>query len=186
MIDIMSSSSLFSLLEGLNGRECTFAAGELVFHFDSPVKTIHIVRSGLIHLVRYQDDGSTLFLQRAAQGSILAEASLYSARYHCGAVAESISVTWAISRNELVRSISDSPSLADAWSRHLAHEVQRARLHAEILSLKTVAARLNAWTAWHGALPEKGLWSSVAHQISVSPEALYREIAKRRKSMPHA
>ncbi|PHQ68774.1 MAG: cAMP-binding protein, partial [Sneathiella sp.] len=184
MINIMSSSMLLSLLEKLPGRELKFAPGEAVFHLGGPVKSLHLVRSGTIHLARYQDNGSALFLQKAEQGAILAEASLYSAHYHCGAVAETYSVTWAISQDEMARNILGNPILADAWSRHLAHEVQRARLHSEILSLKTVAARLNAWIDWHGALPEKGLWSSVAYQIGVSPEALYREIAKRRKSMP--
>jgi hypothetical protein len=74
--------------------------------------------------------------------------------------------------------------LCEAWARHLAHEVQKARLHAEILSLKTVAARIDSWTDWHGALPEKGRWVTVAQQIGVSPEALYREMAKRRKHRP--
>jgi hypothetical protein len=31
------------------------------------------------------------------------------------------------------------------------------------------------------AFPEKGDWKLVASQIGVSPEALYREIAKRRE-----
>ena len=62
----------------------------------------------------------------------------------------------------------------------LAHEVQNARLRAETLALKSVAARLDAWIAWNGALPEKGKWTALAGEIAVSPEALYREIARRR------
>ena len=79
--------------------------------------------------------------------------------------------------------MSSNSSFSEAWTRHPAHEVQRARLHAEILSLKTVAARLDAWVAWNdGIAPEKGEWKPVAEQIGVSPEALYRELAKRRSS----
>ncbi len=49
------------------------------------------------------------------------------------------------------------------------------------MTMKNVAARLDAWTAWHGeATPSKGERKFVAHQIGVSPEALYRELAKRR------
>jgi hypothetical protein len=44
-----------------------------------------------------------------------------------------------------------------------------------------VAERLDAWIAWNdGNSPEKGEWKLVANQIGVSPEALYREIGKRR------
>jgi CRP-like cAMP-binding protein len=66
-----------------------------------------------------------------------------------------------------------SLEFADVWSRHLAHELQIARLHAEILSHKTVAKRLDAWIGWHGgALPPKGEWRTIANEIGVSPEAL--------------
>lgn len=50
-----------------------------------------------------------------------------------------------------------------------------------MLSLKTVAERLDAWTAANqGAPPIKGEWKTVAVEMGVSPEALYRELAKRR------
>ena len=74
-----------------------------------------------------------------------------------------------------------SKSLGNVWASYLARELQRARLRSEILSLKTVAQRLDAWIGWNGGRPpEKGEWKFVASQIGVSPEALYREIAKRR------
>jgi hypothetical protein len=49
------------------------------------------------------------------------------------------------------------------------------------LSLKTVAERLEGWLIWRGGgLPPKGAWKDIAAEIGVSPEALYRELAKRR------
>jgi CRP-like cAMP-binding protein len=70
---------------------------------------------------------------------------------------------------------------ARAWARHLAQEVQRARAQAEILSLKTVAERVDAWiTLNDDALPPKGYWHQVASEIGITPEALYRELARRR------
>ena len=90
-------------------------------------------------------------------------------------------LTWAVPRTDVRKALSERPELAEAWASYLAHEVQRARLQAEILSLKTVTTRLSAWIAWHGALPSKGQWSLVAQEIGVSAEALYREIAHRRR-----
>jgi CRP-like cAMP-binding protein len=170
----------------LPGREADFGAGETLFRTGDTVRLVHFVRRGTIHLIRHQADGSALILQRAGPGSVLAEASVYSARYHCDARAESDSVTWAVSRSALRRRLAERPDLAAAWAGSLAREVQRARLHAEILSLRTVAARLDAWLAWNGALPEKGQWSLLAREIGVSPEALYREIAERRRNGDHA
>ena len=140
------------------------------------------LREGVIHLVRHQRNGSALILQRAGPGSILAEASLYSARYHCDAWAETAASTWSVSRAELRSRIAESPQLSEAWADHLASEVQRARLHAEILSLKTVAERLDAWIAWNGAPPAKGRGALVAMEIGITPEALYRECAKGRRT----
>jgi CRP/FNR family transcriptional regulator, dissimilatory nitrate respiration regulator len=60
---------------------------------------------------------------------------------------------------------------------HLGKEVRSARLRAEILTLKTVAERLDAWLADRETLPDKGRWKVAAHEIGTSPEAFYREIA---------
>ena len=74
------------------------------------------------------------------------------------------------------------PYFAEAWGRYLAHELQKARLHAEILSIKTVAKRLDAWIASHGGeTPRKGEWKVVASEIGITPEAVYREMARRRR-----
>ena len=92
--------------------------------------------------------------------------------------AEIPSVTWTVARTDLRRRLEDSPGDGLIWARHLATEVQRARLQAEILALKTVKGRLSAWMTWNGELPEKGQWRRVADEIGVSAEALYRELAK--------
>ena len=181
MIVIMYQQ-LIAHFDSLGGRELKFSPGAAVFHLGDEVRLVHLVRAGTIHLVRNQADGSALILQRAGPQSILAEASIYSSSYHCDAHAQSAATTWAVERSELSAHLSGSPSFAQAWSQYLAHEVQRSRLHAEILSLKTVGARLDAWMAWNEALPARGLWSHVAQEIGVSPEALYREMAKRRRS----
>lgn len=176
--------TLLPMLLKIPGRNVRLYAGAPVFRTTDEVKNIHAIVHGRIHLVRHKADGTALILQRAEAGAILAEASLYSPRYHCDAIAEVDSLLWTIRRKDLRRRLEQDDILVEAWARHLAHEVQKARLHAEILSLKTVAARLDAWIDWHGAFPEKGRWVSVAQQIGTSPEALYREMARRRKQHP--
>lgn len=179
MIAIMSDD-LEPLLRGLPGRELALAPNEAVFRQGDAVRQMFFVAGGAIHLVRHQASGAPLVLHRAGAGALLAEASLDAERYHCDAVAVAPSRLWTVSKRDLLERMAASPELALAIIRRLARELQNARFHAEVLSMKTVAARLDAWTGWNGLLPPKGAWVELAAELGVSPEALYREIARRR------
>lgn len=179
MIAIMFED-LEPFLSNLTRRELTLTPGEKVFFQGDPVRYVFFVIAGAIQLVRHQASGAPLVIQRAGPGAILAEASLDSARYHCAAVAVEESALWAISKKDLLRRMAENPNLALAFVRRLAHELQNSRFQAEVLSMKTVAARLDGWIAWRGSLPPKGEWIGLAAELGVSPEALYREIAKRK------
>ncbi len=179
MIEIMSNA-LFELLDPLPARAGTFAPGKHLFRQGDPVRVLHRIVAGEVHLVRRQPGGGQLVLQRARAGSVLAEASLFSERYHCDAVAVVPTRTQAIGRPAMRAALDGRPGFAAGWAAYLAHEVQRTRLRAEILSLRTVAERLDAWIAANdGRQPAKGEWKTVAAEIGTSPEALYRERAKR-------
>jgi len=179
MIEIMSAG-LLDHLRDLPARTRRLDAGAPVFQQDDPVRLMHLVLEGEVHLLRRQADGGILVQQRARAGALLAEASLFAARYHCAAVAARPTRLLVIRRADLRARLARSPEAAEALAAHLAREVQAARLRAEILSLRTVAARLDAWIAAHdGALPAKGAWKDIAAEIATSPEALYRELARR-------
>ena len=180
MIAIMSDR-LVRLLRTLPAKERRLAEGGLLFHRGDPVTSLFLVLEGTVELARHQADGGLLVLQRASPNAVLAEASVFSERYHCDAFAAVRSVVLAVPMGEVRSRLARSPEFAEAWAEHLAHEVQAARLRSEILTLKTVARRLDAWLLSHGeGLPAKGEWKSLAHQIGVSPEALYRELGRRK------
>jgi CRP-like cAMP-binding protein len=182
MIAIMSNQ-LEHHLRSLSAQKFAFASGQYLFHLGDPVRMMYFVITGMVHLTRTQRDGSMLVLHQARPRCILAEASFCSQHYHCDAVAMAETHAFAYAMTEFRAYLRASPEFADVWARHLAHELQTARLHAEILSLKTVAQRLDAWLGWRGgALPRKGEWRTIADEIGVSREALYREIAGRRGS----
>jgi CRP-like cAMP-binding protein len=168
-------------LVGAMRRERAFAPREALFQLGDSVRFIHFITTGLVHLVRHQPTGAPLVLQRAGPGAILAEASLYSDVYHCDARAAIETRTSVIPKKDLLERVRSDPAFAHAWTRRLALEVQRSRLQSEVTSMKTVAAKLDAWLAWHEHLPPRGEWAALAAEISVSPEALYREMAKRRR-----
>jgi CRP-like cAMP-binding protein len=180
MISIMSKF-LFDRFLDLAEREQRLAVGKVLFRADDPVLSLFLVTAGELRLVRTLPDGFQLTLQRAGAASILAEASLFADRYHCDALAAEESAVRAVPTAQAKAALERDPALASALLRYLAGEVHRTRTRAEILSLKSVAARIDAWMAFNsGVLPPKGRWRHVASEIGVTPEAFYRELARRR------
>lgn len=180
MIVIMSTG-LDAHLSALPSSESVFDEGRFLFHRGDPVRKMFVVVEGAVHLIRSQRNGATIILQRAGAGDLLAEASLFSDRYHCDAVAVAPARVRRVARSAVLASLERRAGFAAAFAEHLGRQVQDSRLRAEILSLKTVTQRLDAWLVGHdGKLPAKGDWKRVAMEIGVSPEALYRELARRR------
>lgn len=138
------------------------------------------VSAGGVRLERVLPQGSSLTLHRATSGTIIAEASLFAARYHCDAIAEQEAMVAKLPRARVLTQLSD-PTSARQLLQELTREVQRARTRAEILALRTVAERLDAWLEINASgLTDKGTWRRLAAELAVSPEALYREIAKKK------
>ena len=162
------------------------AQASLLFHEGDLVQCVYVINEGMIALTRHQENGTPLTLQRATKHMVLAEASVYSSRYHCNAVCVQPTSLFEIQKSKFLNMLDKDTIFANLWAKLLAHEVQSARYRSEILTRKTVAERLDGWLAWHGgALPLKGEWKSLAMQIGVSPEALYRELSKRKPSPDH-
>lgn len=181
MIVIMSIR-LSALFLEMRDSEHRLEPGESLFRAGDPVLRMFMVVEGLVGLVRHGETGRQLLLQRAAAGSLLAEASYFSTHYHCDAVASEPSRLIGVATSRLRAAEAVAPGFMPELAAYLARDVQRMRAQAEILTLRTVAQRLDAWLLATGEpLPAKGSWAGLAAQISVAPEALYRELARRRR-----
>ena len=177
MIAIMSD--LLAHLEALPSRTIEMAAGELLFRRDDEISFLFVIEDGLVHLVRHQMDGTPTVMQRAGPREIVAEASLFGRHYHCDAVATRATILRRMPVEDVRRAMRDDPAFSNACAQYLAHEVQRTRIRCEILGMRTVSARLDAWLTLK-PLPPKGDWGALADDIGVTREALYRELARRR------
>ncbi|NQV81724.1 MAG: Crp/Fnr family transcriptional regulator [Alphaproteobacteria bacterium] len=173
------SVTLIETLCGMAARSRAVPAGQDLFRRGDKVGNLFVVLQGQVDLIRHSADGVPIVLQRADVGDVVAEASLFSDAYHCDARSDAGASLAVISRNSFRKRLRNDPDFGDMWARHLAREIQNLRFQCEVLSLRTVAARLSTWTEWHGEMPPKGEWKQLAHQLGVSPEALYREMAKR-------
>jgi CRP-like cAMP-binding protein len=154
--------------------------GEQLFCAGDRVAAVFVVLEGGVRLIRIQADGEALGLQRAGAGDLLAEASMFAERYHCDAYADGPTTLARVPRSRVESLMRDDAGWLRGMAARLAHEMQRTRLRAEMLSLKRVDRRVEAWLTFNGTLPERGGWARLAEELAVSPEALYRELAKRR------
>ena len=181
MIDIMLEN-LLAVVVSRATRRRALAKDSCLFRQGDEVKSVFIVETGSIELTRFQENGAPLILQRAGPGGVLAEASVYSEIYHCDALAAEACLIHEWERPAFLKLLADSPRHSAFWAAYLAREVQSARYRSEILTRRSVSERFDCWLTWQGgAMPPKGRWKSVAAQIGVSPEALYRELARRRR-----
>lgn len=178
MIPIMSDG-LTPLFNSAEPRRIN--AGARLFHGGDPVRSMYLVVEGTVDLTRVTGAGALVILQRACPGQVLAEASAYSATYHCDAQAVTASLVHSVSVAHFRARLAADSALAEGWAAHLAHAVQAARLRAEIRTLRTVAERLDAWIGEGRALPAKGSLQDLAAELGVSREALYRELSRRRQ-----
>lgn len=157
----------------------TLEQGTVLFRREDRVRSMYLVGSGAVALERPMKDGTALTLHTATAGTALAEASLFAETYHCDAVARTPAQIATMPRADFLAALRDEPNAALSLIETHAREVQAQRARIEILRLRRVTDRLDAWLDLHGE-PEKGEWIRVADQIGVSPPALYRELARRR------
>lgn len=180
MIAIMFAPHVARLVP-LSDRDLSLADGQLVFGIGEAVRFLFVVREGSVTMLRRHAAGAALVLQRVHAGELVAEASVFAARYHCEATADGDTVLARIPKARVVALQAEDPGWLRDFAAHLASEVQRARARAELLSLKKVGDRLDAWFSLHdGGVPERGQWVGWAAELGVTPEALYRELARRR------
>ena len=181
MIAIMSDTVAAFVLSRQDAAH-QLEPGQSLFREGDSVRRAYVVLEGEMKLVRYGVSGAELILHRVGSDTLLAEASCFSDRYHCTAVAISACRLASVGRSVLFSDDAAAPFLF-SLARDLSREIQRSRARCEILALKTVDDRLDAWLALNdGAMPARGGWALLAAELAVSPEALYRTLAARRKT----
>lgn len=162
------------------GVSTRFEKGEVVFGGGEPTTSMFLVEDGCVELVRHTLSGNRLILSRVLPGHVLAEASAYSDTYHCDGVSLNRSRVKRIPIAQFRQNLSANTDLQHIWASGLAHELQAARMAAEIRTLRTVSERLEVWLESNERLPPVGERQMLAQVLGVTREALYRELAKRK------
>jgi CRP-like cAMP-binding protein len=161
----------------------TLDAGEYLFRRNDKVEMAFLVREGHVLLRRALKDGGLLTLHSANAGDLVAEASLFADHYHCDAVTDRSTKVSGIPKAKILENFGNGSSGKQLSVRALertTRELQALRTRIEIMRLRKVTDRLDAYLELNGP-PKEGGWVHVADWIGVTPAALYRELAKRRR-----
>lgn len=147
-----------------------------------PERMFYVAR-GEVVLQRLGAQGESLVLQRARQGFV-AEASLQSSSYHCDAMVTVAGDLVSIAVEPIRQALLADPAFAMRWMGMLNQELKRLRAQCERLSLKGVRNRLLhliETEGQRGRLPLGAGLKSIASELGVTHEALYRTVAELEK-----
>jgi len=153
--------------------------GERLFLQRQRPRHMYFVVSGEIVLERSGASGNAVVLQRVRHGFV-AEASLHSASYHCDGLVTADGDAVALPLEALTGELARHPEFALRWIGMLNQEVRRLRGQCERLSLRGVGERLLHLIETegdHGSLAVPHGLKSLATELAVSHEALYRAVA---------
>jgi CRP-like cAMP-binding protein len=164
------------------GVNRTLKPGEFLFRMDSRTVGLFEVVSGRVKLVRPEPSGRETILYTAGAGEIVAEASLFSAAYHCDAVATTQSVVRLYPKAVLLAVFDANPQVARAFMGKLAHEIMNLRTRLEQRNIHAARDRLRHYLRLHAGpdgntVTLRGTLKDLAGELGLAHEALYRTLA---------
>src|ERR1700683_753847 len=183
MISIMALDFFAILDKPTTSKTIPFDARQPVFRQGQSVRWLYRITDGRLRLSRVLARGSEIVLARVSGGEILAEASVFAAHYHCDAFAESRSLLQRYPIRDIHALLNCHPGAAVAYSAHLATQIMDLRAMIEIRAIRRADDRLLTWLrfrsrgtprSFHG----HGIWPSVAKQVGLTGESLYRALAR--------
>jgi CRP-like cAMP-binding protein len=158
-------------------------AGETLFRRGSKTTGLYEVISGRVRLVRVDRSGREAVLQVAGAGETLAEASLFSAQYHCDAIASTNATVRLYPKRTLLAAFEDNPRAMLAFCGMLASLVMGLRTRIEQRNIRSARDRvwhfltLNVGSDGRTVTP-RGTLKDLAAELGLTHEALYRTLAE--------
>jgi CRP-like cAMP-binding protein len=156
-----------------------FAKGEYLFHLGKAPEYMFFIVSGEAVLSRSNSHGEATILQRC-KGGFLSEASLLTDVYHCDAIATHAGTAITLPINSFRNSLKDE-QFSSKWIKLLSREIMRLRTQSERLGLKDIKSKLIhliETDGKQGTLVLESDYKSLASELGITHEALYRTISK--------
>jgi CRP-like cAMP-binding protein len=155
-----------------------FEKDDYLFHQGKRPEYMFFIVSGEAVLTRTSSHGESTILQRC-KGGFVSEASLLVDAYHCDAIATHNGQAITLPIKSLRDALTDG-KFSLKWVQLLSKEIMRLRTQSERLGLKDIRSKLIhliETEGKNGVLTLQSDFKSMASEIGVTHEALYRVIA---------
>jgi CRP-like cAMP-binding protein len=165
------------------GVERRLAAGEALFRQGKRPVGLYEIIGGKVRLVRVDRAGREAVLYTAGAGDTIAEASLFSAAYHCDAIATTEAVVRLYPKATVLAAFHRDAKAMQAFTAMLARQVMNLRTRLEQRNIHSARDRVRHYLAVNVgadgrtvALP--GTLKDLAGDLGLTHEALYRTLAE--------
>jgi CRP-like cAMP-binding protein len=158
-------------------------AGEALFRRgDSPLGLYEVI-AGSVRLARVDRVGHEIVLHVAGPGETLAEASLFSAEYHCDAIASTKTTVRLYPKRALLATFEKNPKAMKAFAGTLARLVMNLRTRLEQRNIRSARDRIRHFLALNvgpdgRTIQWRGTLKDLAAELGLTHEALYRTLAE--------
>lgn len=161
--------------------------GESLFRRGSKTVGLYEVLSGCVRLVRVDRAGREAVLHVAGPSDTFAEASLFSAQYHCDAIASTNATVRLYPKREVLAALEENPKAMKAFSSTLAHRVMNLRTSIEQRNIRSARGRVRHFLALNVGSDSRtvelhGTLKELAAELGLTHESLYRTLAELERS----
>jgi len=162
--------------------ERTLKSGEVLFRVGGRTAGLYEVVSGRVRLARVDPAGREIVLYMACAGETVAEASLFSAIYHCDAIATTDALVRLYPRGAVLGAFEHDTKAAQAFMATLARQVMDLRTRLERRNIHSARDRVRHYLMLNvgpdGRTVEiAGTIKDLAAELGLTHEALYRTLS---------
>jgi CRP-like cAMP-binding protein len=162
-------------------------AGEVLFRRGGKTVGFFEVITGRVRLARVDRSGHEIVLHVAGAGESLAEASLFSAQYHCDAIASTNAIVRTYPKRDVLAAFEENPKAAQTFSATLAHQVMNLRTRLEQRNIHSAGERVRHFFALNTepdgrTIKLRGTLKDLAAELGLTHEAFYRTLATLERS----
>ena len=162
----------------LSSKTIHLKSGQYLFTQGDSVKNIYCVNKGRIKLIRDTFEGTPILIHVAYAEESIAEASLFSKKYHCSALAGTNTEVTVYSKNELLKVLQEKPQSMMNLLRQLTTQVRDLRMLNEIKSIYSAKEKVLTYlsTEFHRDKDSDLPLKDIAQKIGMAHETFYRTL----------